>query len=238
MQNETLHPRKNLTRRANQALIGGLACALFAPLVLAQTVVESPASPETIQAPSVTAAGPGLAERARDMAQQAMTRTSEIAETALSLLGIPYKFGGSTPESGFDCSGLVRFVFQQVAGLALPHSALQQSQAGREVSSDELRPGDLVFFNTRKFAFSHVGIYLGDNKFVHAPRKGKPVQVVELNNPYWQRAFNGARRILDSAPQFFSPSPSQVLSGAGAALLSAPEAASVIHAPLPKTNDQ
>ncbi len=138
--------------------------------------------------------------------QRALDSTSHVTEFALGMLGIQYKFGGANPDNGFDCSGLVRYVFQQVTGISLPHNAAQQSREGSEVAINDLRPGDLVFFNTRKFSFSHVGIYLGDNKFVHAPKKGQPVQIVDFSAPYWQKAYDGARRMLESAPQVFTRS--------------------------------
>ncbi len=150
-------------------------------------------------------ASPSIASKLKAAGQKLIDRTETVGEYALGMLGIQYKFGGNSPDSGFDCSGLVRYVFAQVTGLSLPHNAAEQSKVGREISMEELRPGDLVFFNTRKFSFSHVGIYLGDNKFVHAPRKGKPVEVVELGNPYWQKAYNGARRLIESAQQGLIP---------------------------------
>jgi cell wall-associated NlpC family hydrolase len=138
---------------------------------------------------------------------RAVDHATEVGAFALNMLGIDYKFGGNTPERGFDCSGLVRYVFQNAMGLALPHNAAEQSRVGRSVKMDELRPGDLVFFNTRRFAFSHVGIYLGDNKMIHAPATGKPVQVVDMGIPYWQNAFDGARRLIESAPMAIMGAP-------------------------------
>ena len=124
----------------------------------------------------------------------------EILINALSLTGIKYKYGGISPETGFDCSGFVRYVFQQAANLTLPHGARALSQLGQTVPLDQLRPGDLVFFNTLKSAFSHVGIYLGDNRFIHAPSSGGGIHVVNMNDAYWSERFNGARRIEVAAP--------------------------------------
>ncbi|HWU83432.1 MAG TPA: C40 family peptidase [Methylophilaceae bacterium] len=124
----------------------------------------------------------------------------EILINALSLTGIKYKYGGISPETGFDCSGFVRYVFQQAANLTLPHGARALSQLGQTVPIDQLRPGDLVFFNTLKSAFSHVGIYLGDNRFIHAPSSGGGIHVVNMNDAYWSERFNGARRIEVAAP--------------------------------------
>ncbi|MBI4997589.1 MAG: C40 family peptidase [Rhodocyclales bacterium] len=118
-------------------------------------------------------------------------------DKALDLLGIRYRWGGSKPETGFDCSGFVRHVFREGLGLDLPRSAREQSRAGEPVARDELQPGDLVFFNTMRRAFSHVGIYLGDNRFVHAPHRGGRVRVEDMSGRYWTKRFNGARRITE-----------------------------------------
>ncbi|MSP99038.1 MAG: NlpC/P60 family protein [Methylotenera sp.] len=122
-------------------------------------------------------------------------RASEVLINALSLTGIRYKYGGNSPETGFDCSGFVRYVFKQATSLTLPHSALAISQIGKTVPKNELQPGDLVFFNTLKATFSHVGIYLGNNRFIHSPSKGGQVRVENMQDSYWTQHFNGAQRI-------------------------------------------
>lgn len=119
----------------------------------------------------------------------------EILINALSLTGVRYKYGGKSPETGFDCSGFVRYVFQQAANLTLPHGARAISQLGQSIPVDQLQPGDLVFFNTLKSAFSHVGIYVGDGRFIHAPSSGGGIHVVDMNDSYWAKRFNGARRL-------------------------------------------
>jgi len=119
---------------------------------------------------------------------------------ALGLIGVNYKFGGSTPDTGLDCSGLVRYVFQEVTGVTLPRTAKEMSALGAKVGAGDLQPGDLVFFNTRRFAFSHVGIYLGDNRFVHAPSRGSEVTISQLSQSYWQKHFDGARRLVGVVP--------------------------------------
>jgi cell wall-associated NlpC family hydrolase len=148
---------------------------------------------------------PTFAQRAGatvvDAAQSAWQTAQGLTSYALGLLGVDYKFGGNTPETGLDCSGLVRYVFQQVTGVSLPRSAREMSQVGEAVRVDELKPGDLVFFNTRRFAFSHVGIYLGDNQFIHAPRRGREVEVAVLDKRYWQQRYNGARRLVGILPE-------------------------------------
>lgn len=119
----------------------------------------------------------------------------EIILHALSQTGVKYKYGGISPDSGFDCSGFVRYVFQEAANLTLPHGARAMSQIGQKVNENELQPGDLVFFNTMKSVYSHVGIYVGNNRFIHAPRAGSSISVADMNDSYWSQRFTGARRV-------------------------------------------
>lgn len=114
---------------------------------------------------------------------------------AMSLLGVAYRFGGNSPVSGLDCSGFVRYVFQKSLKVNLPRTSAEMAHIGKAVDKSELVAGDLVFFNTRGFAYSHVGMYMGNGKFIHAPRTGRNVEVVNLNQSYWQSRWNGARRI-------------------------------------------
>jgi cell wall-associated NlpC family hydrolase len=137
----------------------------------------------------------------KNAATTAWHRAREVSAAALELIGIRYKWGGSTPETGLDCSGLVRFVFQQVTGVTLPRTAKDMSRLGDQVAVADLKPGDLVFFNTRRFAYSHVGIYLGDNRFVHSPRRGRDVEVATLDSGFWQKRFDGARRLVGVLPE-------------------------------------
>jgi cell wall-associated NlpC family hydrolase len=123
------------------------------------------------------------------------TIAQEVLLNALSLTGVKYKYGGTSPETGFDCSGFVRYVFQQASNLTLPHGARAISQLGQAITVDQLQPGDLVFFHTLKTAFSHVGIYVGDNRFIHAPTNGGGVHIVSMDDAYWAKRFNGARRV-------------------------------------------
>jgi cell wall-associated NlpC family hydrolase len=119
----------------------------------------------------------------------------EAALVALGLLGRPYAFGGATPETGFDCSGLVAYVYREAFRWSLPRTTYEQSRVGVAVESEALGPGDLVFFNTLRRDFSHVGIYLGDARFIHAPSTGGVVRVEDMRLPYWSSRYNGARRI-------------------------------------------
>jgi|GEM_PF-1614418 len=128
----------------------------------------------------------------------ALIQRSKSLTYALSLIGSPYRRGGSEPAKGIDCSGFVRHVYRQSDGIDLPHNASQMSHQGITVARDALEPGDLVFFNTLRKPFSHVGIYLGEGKFVHASSsRSRKVMVSYLDENYWKTRFNGARRILD-----------------------------------------
>ncbi|HRF72868.1 MAG TPA: C40 family peptidase [Accumulibacter sp.] len=114
----------------------------------------------------------------------------------LELIGINYRRGGTDPDSGLDCSGFVQLVFKDAIGVLLPRTAREQSEVGAVIDFQELKAGDLVFFNTMRNAFSHVGIYLGDNRFMHAPRTGAEVRIEDMRQSYWVRRYNGARRLL------------------------------------------
>ena len=120
---------------------------------------------------------------------------NNLAIYAMSLYDTPYQYGGKSRVNGFDCSGFVQFVFQNSLGLQLPRTSAEMSQIGRPLDISELRPGDLVFFNTTHSPYSHVGIYIGENRFVHAPKTGKAIMITSLNNKYWHAHFNGGRRI-------------------------------------------
>lgn len=124
-------------------------------------------------------------------------RASQVVLTALNFLDIPYRRGGTNAEAGFDCSGFTRHIYAQSLGVELPRSADEQAQAASLVTvrRDELRPGDLVFFNTLNRTFSHVGIYVGDGRFVHAPKTGAQVRVENMRAGYWTRRYTGARRV-------------------------------------------
>jgi cell wall-associated NlpC family hydrolase len=155
-----------------------IACAAVPALAAESTVDAAPV------AAAETPATDGYWERAR-----------EVTIQALALLGVHYKWGSDSPETGFDCSGLVSHVFQQVAGIALPRNSQGMSKVGDKIDKSELQPGDLVFFNTRRKPYSHVGIYIGEARFVHAPRRGGEVEVASMQGRYWNKRYNGARRV-------------------------------------------
>lgn len=122
--------------------------------------------------------------------------SADLALSAIALVGAPYRPGGEDPVSGFDCSGLVRYAARVALGLQLPRRAEEIGRSGAAVAASQLQPGDLVFFNTLGRPYSHVGVYLGDNRFVHAPTRRGQVRVEAMSQPYWRQRFNGARRLM------------------------------------------
>ncbi|KHK58642.1 peptidase P60 [Ralstonia sp. A12] len=179
MQHFVLH---SMARLAVGVVIGCgviVSNAVQADTVFKDTEVRADVKPE---------AKPGLISNV-------MTKTGDVVMNALGMIGLRYRFGGNTPESGLDCSGFVRYVFNDTFGFLLPRRAVEMSRVGTSVETAELRPGDLVFFNTMRHTFSHVGIYIGDNKFVHAPSTGSKIRVDDMTASYWVTRYNGARRI-------------------------------------------
>ncbi len=156
-------------------LISG--CAAFAP------------------APLAPSAPPAPPPRAEPAARAAHAARSEALLQALLALGVDYRYGGNSPVTGYDCSGLVAHVYLEAWNIRLPHNTLAQSERGTPVSLAELQAGDLVFYDTQKHPYSHVGIYLGDGRFVHAPKSGARVRVESIKSSYWAPRFSGARRI-------------------------------------------
>jgi len=129
--------------------------------------------------------------------QQALSdeQMNDLVIYAMSLADTPYRYGGNSADSGFDCSGFVGHVYRQTLGVSLPRTSREISRVGTPISRSDLRPGDLVFYNTLRASFSHVGIYIGDGKFVHSPKSGDRVRVEQMQMRYWQERFDGARRI-------------------------------------------
>lgn len=127
----------------------------------------------------------------------ATLRANEITLRAIGLVGTPYRYGGNTPDGGFDCSGLVGYVYRDADGTNLPRTTAELAHMpAAKVKREALRTGDLVFFGENK-APSHVGIYVGEGRFVHAPNEGGTVRLDALDNPYWTRHFRFARRVND-----------------------------------------
>ena len=142
----------------------------------------------------------GLLSQIGQVRQSVSNKASELVVNAMGFLGVPYKRGGNTVETGFDCSGFVRAIYEQSIGLILPRRAEQQAAATQNIDRSELKPGDLVFFNTMRRTFSHVGIYVGEGRFIHSPKPGAEVRVENMSVSYWASRFDGARRVQASAP--------------------------------------
>jgi cell wall-associated NlpC family hydrolase len=169
---------------APMKIFAPLIATLIACATLSARAADTPPETKVIAPAAATSESAGYLERAR-----------EVTINALALLGVRYKWGSDSPDKGFDCSGLVSHVFQQVAGLVLPRNSQGMSKVGEKIDKSELQPGDLVFFNTRRRPFSHVGIYIGEERFVHAPRRGGEVEVTSMQGRYWKKRYNGARRV-------------------------------------------
>jgi cell wall-associated NlpC family hydrolase len=137
-----------------------------------------------------------VGDRMTTGASRVASKASELVVTAMGFLGVPYRRGGNSLETGFDCSGFVRAMYQQTVGLVLPRRANEQAAATQQIDKRDLQPGDLVFFNTMRKAFSHVGIYVGEGKFIHSPKPGAQVRVEDMGVSYWSTRFDGARRVV------------------------------------------
>lgn len=199
------HVRASLSTVRKLLALGALSAGLWLPAAHAQSVAhQAPTSATESEDPvSRFLSDRGLLPSTRpvvEMAQQVRSRASDMASelvmSAMNFLGVPYKLGGTSRETGFDCSGFTRHVFENSVGLVLPRRSAEQANSPDlvPVQQSELKPGDLVFFNTLRRTFSHVGIYIGDNKFIHSPRTGASVRVEDMRVGYWQQRFDGARR--------------------------------------------
>lgn len=182
------------------------ACAGFAGLQVPASAEAlppehiSPTLPTTQDNEPAAVAAPGIGFSTLSKLTNLTNHASQLAIQAVSMLGIHYKYGGSNPENGLDCSGLVRYVYKETLGTDLPRTSAEISHVGQHIQPRDLQPGDLVFYNTLRRGFSHVGIYLGDNKFIHSPSAGGQVRIESMDLSYWKRRFNGARRIDESKP--------------------------------------
>jgi cell wall-associated NlpC family hydrolase len=184
-------------------------CLLLLAVCVAAQAAPPAAAEDDIAQFMAERADKGLVSRLERAGQQMGTRASELVVNAMGFLGVPYRRGGNSADTGgFDCSGFVRAMYEQTIGLVLPRRANEQAAATTAIDKDQLQPGDLVFFNTMKHAFSHVGIYVGDGKFIHSPKPGAQVRVEDMGRDYWKRRFDGARRVLGLAaaqPQTTQP---------------------------------
>lgn len=136
---------------------------------------------------------------AQTEARESKKEAGDVIMQAMSLLGVAYRFGGSNPKQGLDCSGFIQYIFKHSMRVNLPRTSAAIAKEGRAIEREHIKAGDLVFFNTRGFANSHVGLFIGNDKFMHAPRTGKTVEVANLSQKYWSARFNGARRIDSSS---------------------------------------
>ena len=162
-------------------------------LLLACTVVQA-APPTAEDDLTRLIADKGLMTKLEQVSNTVSDRASDLVVTAMGFLGVPYRRGGSN-DAGFDCSGFVRSMYERTVGLVLPRQAREQAAATQTIDKQDLQPGDLVFFNTMRRAFSHVGIYVGEGKFIHSPRPGAQVRVEDMGQSYWKQRFDGARRV-------------------------------------------
>ena len=169
--------------------------AIATTALLASSVSAAPAPPGDDMERLL--AEKGLLTQIDQVRQTVRNKASELVVNAMGFLGVPYRRGGSSVETGFDCSGFVRAIYQQSIGLILPRRAEQQAAATQNIDRNELQPGDLVFFNTMRRAFSHVGIYIGEGRFIHSPKPGAEVRVENMSVAYWSRRFDGARRVAN-----------------------------------------
>ena len=168
--------------------------AFLLTLLITAGVQASP--PDTTEDPDTPENTPAILTHIAQAQATATTQVVNLVDNALLFLGVPYRPGGSRADIGFDCSGFVKAVYAQTLGVILPRRAAQQANTTLRIDASDLQPGDLVFFNTMRRAFSHVGIYIGDGQFVHSPRPGERVRIDRMDLSYWKRRFDGARRVL------------------------------------------
>jgi cell wall-associated NlpC family hydrolase len=219
------HPPQGSARLGRA--VGGLVLAACCLSAWSAPDIAMPAAADatalaTVAAPVADAPLPAVAPVAKAFVDNVRNKASDMVLTAMNFLGVPYRRGGTTVETGFDCSGFTRQVFSTSIGLVLPRRADEQARAAGLVSvkRDQLEPGDLVFFNTLRRNFSHVGIYVGEGKFIHAPRTGGEVRVEDMRFVYWAKRFTGARRpdpVVAQAVTDASPAPPATVEAAATA---------------------
>lgn len=176
-------------------------CALFAPLLALLLMAGCSSTPpgSFTQGPSGSGSPKPSASIPR-VDPQAPELAEEVVLNALSLIGVPYRWGGSHPNEGLDCSGLVQWVYRGSANLLLPRRSEEMMAQGQPIGAQSLRSGDLVFFNTMQRPGSHVGIYIGQGRFIHAPNSRGVVRIESIDQAYWASRFDGARRLIPDRP--------------------------------------
>ena len=205
--------KKEQITLVNQGLINylkplaGIFCLalLFSAAVQAQSLAESSKEiskdgsseiAKEVSKESSKESGRSLFARVADKFVDSVTGNSEsLINNAMEMIGVRYRWGSELAQSGLDASSFVSYVFNDKLSFLLPRKSSQMSRVGKPVSREELQPGDLVFFNTMRLTFSHVGIYVGDNKFLHSPAKNASVRVDDMREVYWDKRFDGARRL-------------------------------------------
>jgi cell wall-associated NlpC family hydrolase len=193
-------PHKRLVKR----IVMHVALVFFASTLLGvNPAFAADSGAEFVKEPSVEVPKESMLQVGRSyfarvsdrLADSVTVRSDELINRAMEVIGVRYRWDAELPQSGLDGSSFVGYVFKDKLGFLLPRKSTQMSLVGKPVNRDELRPGDLVFFNTMRLTFSHVGIYVGDNKFIHSPSKGTNVRVDDLTSVYWDKRFDGARRL-------------------------------------------
>ena len=162
---------------------------------------RQPASPALIQPGRAIAAA--VTPRQPASSAQSSDNADELISSAMGLLGVAYRYGGTSASTGFDCSGFMQHIFKRSMGVNLPRTSAAQAQMGVGVSRSELQPGDMVFFRTVRGRISHVGLFIGNNRFIHAPRTGKRIEITSLSNKYWNRKYAFGRRVKKNDPSRF-----------------------------------
>ena len=175
----------------------GLLASVSAFAVETNAADTAPVAAEAVvPKESMFQAGRAYIARVSDRFADTVTgKSEELINRAMEVIGVRYRWDSELPQSGLDGSSFVGYVFKDKLGFLLPRKSTQMSRVGKPISREELQPGDLVFFNTMRLTFSHVGIYVGDNKFIHSPSKGTSVRVDDLGSLYWDKRFDGARRL-------------------------------------------
>jgi hypothetical protein len=176
-------------------LLKPLGLALGLTISMSTFAVDAPAE-AAVPKESMFQTGRSYIYRASDRLVDTVSgKSEELIDRAMEVIGVRYRWDTELPQSGLDGSSFVGYVFKDKLGFLLPRKSTQMSRVGKPINRDELQPGDLVFFNTMRLTFSHVGIYVGDNKFIHSPSKGTTVRVDDLGSLYWDKRFDGARRL-------------------------------------------
>ena len=173
-----------------------VSISAFAVDAAAGSDAIAPSAEVAVPKESMFQAGRAYISRVSDRLVDTVSgKPEELINRAMQVIGVRYRWDAELPQSGLDGSSFVGYVFKDKLGFLLPRKSTQMSRVGKPINRDELQPGDLVFFNTMRLTFSHVGIYVGDNKFIHSPSKGTSVRVDDLSSLYWDKRFDGARRL-------------------------------------------